>query len=89
MQVGKIYEYGVELNSLWKKAYSVDILGAHFQTKYYLLDVRVKRDRFIGLCPVFCMAISGKTVFFEGKMNIALYRQDGQAIMAMRKVSKV
>ncbi len=72
-----------------RKHILLTFLGAHFQTKYYLLDVRVKRDRFIGLCPVFCMAISGKTVFFEGKRNIGLYRQDGQAIMAMRKVSKV
>ncbi len=30
MQVGKIYEYGAELNSLWKKAYSVDIFRGTF-----------------------------------------------------------
>ncbi len=44
-----------------RKHILLTFLGAHFQTKYYLLDVRVKRDRFIGLCPVFCMAISGYT----------------------------
>lgn len=72
-----------------RKHILLTFLGANFQTNNYLLDVRVKRDRFIGLYPAFCMAISGKTVFFVGKRNIRLYRQDGQAIMAMRKVSKV
>lgn len=72
-----------------RKHILLTFLGANIQTTYYLLDERVKSDRFIGLCPVFCMAINGKTVFFEGKRNIGLFRQDGQAIMAMRKVSKV
>lgn len=72
-----------------RKHLLLTFLGANFQTKYNLLDERVKSDRFIGLCPALCMAISGKTVFFEGKRNIGLFRQDGKAIMSMRKVSKV
>ncbi len=50
-----------------RKHILLTFLGANFQTIYYLLDERVKSDRFIGLCPAFCMAISGKTVFFWGQ----------------------
>lgn len=76
-----------------RKHILLTFLRANFQTKHFLLDERVRSDRFIGVCPAFCMAISGisgsKTVFLEGKRNIGLFRQYGQAITAIRKVSKV